>query len=206
MKIDVNKKTESELISEHAVELRKKNAYWEKRYSFVLKADYWDADELNRLLILDGRDWQFTLPVSGDEPVQKIVLISTSGVPSKEFVTLRADQLVDLIHMDISHVNAILDSIRVFGRVEVMSLEAPGLPEMRSYCKKMDSLISESLKDLRKNNVSHGARKLWRELGGDACPSTDRLAKRLKYIWMVLEHWQSDKPKWQETVKRIGIM
>lgn len=197
------KTTEFDLIVQAALKLRERDKYHSKKLP-PAKLTYWDADDW-RLLALSKNveplklktKFGYTLEVWPE--CTKKEVIST-----KNEVIIRVDgsHIVEFQFANEDHLSALGKVAEVFPGVEIFELGFEGRDEMMDYCKKMDTIIIETAKELNKKKVASVFQKLWKEFGG----SKDRLARRVAYYRDLVFLYSEDKNRWSEDMRRAGLI
>jgi hypothetical protein len=187
-----------QLIRNAAQKLRQRDRALSKRCSEV-RFTYWDCDDI-RIQLMD-KYFIIKRPDGLD-----IAVTGSLEWKHDEKLTLRIDQLLDLIHADPAHIDAILKTYREFGRIQAVGLTVPGLDEMKKYCQKMDEEIVETAKELKTKKVKQAFIKIWTELGGNSAPPTDRLIKRINYYVTVAGLFMENKDKWRKEMQRLRLL
>jgi hypothetical protein len=195
----LDEKTEEQKIRDASLHLRKRERFLSSRYDFESKFTYWDADEL-RLSIIDH-------PVVFKRP-DGLDVVVTGDLHWKhpDKITVYPDQLVELLHADKTHINAIMMTYKEFGKIELVGLQMPGLEKMKSYCQKLDFEIVDVAKRLKAEKIKMGFSKILNEMGVETGSPHDRLMNRLLYYKKVADFYSKDKVLWKPEMKRLGLL
>jgi hypothetical protein len=110
--------------------------------------------------------------------------------------------IVELQFAPEAHLQAFGQIVEVFEGADFFELSFDGKQEMLDYCQKMDSVIITTAKELNKKRVASVFQKLWKEFGG----SSDRLVKRVGYYKDLVALYQTDKNRWADDMKRVGLI
>ena len=195
--------TEFELIVQAARKLRERDKYHSKKLPSS-KLTYWDAD-----------DWRLFALSKNIEPVQMKTKFGYTlevwpectkkeVISTKNEVIVRVDgsHIVELQFAPEAHLQAFGQIVEVFEGADFFELSFDGKQEMLDYCQKMDSVIITTAKELNKKRVASVFQKLWKEFGG----SSDRLVKRVGYYRDLVALYQTDKNRWADDMKRVGLI
>jgi hypothetical protein len=195
--------SEFDLIVQAARKLRERDKYHSKKLP-ESKLTYWDADDWRLFALSKNLEpvriktkFGYTLEVYPEVP-QKEVISTQKGV----IVRVDGSHIVEFQFASEHHLIALGQTATEFQEVEVFELSFDGKQEMMDYCRKMDAIIIETAKELNKRKVASVFQKLWKEFGG----SSDRLVKRVGYYRDLVSLYQSEKTRWSDEMKRVGLV
>jgi hypothetical protein len=103
-------------------------------------------------------------------------------------------------------IEMILDTHQVFEGVQIGEFQSSGIEQMQAYCVEGDKAIAKAAIELVAAKISKPFEKLWKELGGEAAQKDDRLIKRVRYFWAVVERYKKDKHKWRAEMLKLGLI
>jgi hypothetical protein len=192
--------SESDLVKDATLQLRAKERSVLKKHAFGNYLTYWDADDLS--LLLSGGHCVLRNTRFG----QDVVISGQFEFKHPKLMTLHTSQIVDLQFANPEHIGAIMMVHKEFQGAELMEMSSPGLKDMEEYCVKMDQAVAETCKQLIEQKVKHPIEKIWKLMGGEVAPATDRLAKRMKYFMAITERYRQDKQKWRKEMQRLYLI